>query len=221
MTDPMARFLGFFGSGGYARETMHIAQFYLDDWERAGLGRPAYVEPEAVEGQKVFGREIISEQVFFSQQGGPSFCVPIADAAIRRAVTDRAIGQGCRLIDLVHPTAIISKDANIGSGAIFSANTIVTSNCKIGVGFHANIFSYVAHDCIIGDYVTCAPRASINGGAVIGDNVYIGTGAIIRHSTSSKPISIGDGAVIGMGAVVTKDVPPGVTVVGNPARPRE
>ena len=46
-----------------------------------------------------------------------------------------------------------------------------------------------------------------------------GTGAILRQGKPNKPLLIGRGAIVGMGAVVTRDVPPGVTVVGNPARP--
>ena len=67
--------------------------------------------------------------------------------------------------------------------------------------------------------MTLAPRVCINGNTVIEDDVYVGTGAILRQGTPDKPLRIGKGAVIGMGAVVTKDVAPGETVVGNPARP--
>lgn len=54
---------------------------------------------------------------------------------------------------------------------------------------------------------------------VIGDDVWIGTGAIILPG-----VTIGNGSIIGAGAVVAKDIPEGVVVVGNPARvisPRE
>jgi maltose O-acetyltransferase len=47
----------------------------------------------------------------------------------------------------------------------------------------------------------------------IGDNVWIGGGAILLPG-----VSIGDDAIIGAGSVVTRDVPAGATVVGNPAR---
>ena len=104
-------------------------------------------------------------------------------------------------------------------GAIFCDYTIVTSDVSIGSYFHCNIYSYVAHDCVIGDFVTFAPAVKCNGNVRIEDDVYVGTGAIIRPGRAGKSLTIGRGAVIGMGAVVTKDVAPGETVVGNPARP--
>jgi acetyltransferase-like isoleucine patch superfamily enzyme len=77
----------------------------------------------------------------------------------------------------------------------------------------------VAHDCIIGDFVTFAPAVKCNGNVIVEDHAYVGTGAIIRQGTPNKPIVIGRGAVVGMGAVVTRSVAPGATVVGSPARP--
>ncbi|MET0292557.1 MAG: DapH/DapD/GlmU-related protein, partial [Steroidobacteraceae bacterium] len=50
---------------------------------------------------------------------------------------------------------------------------------------------------------------------VIGRNVWIGAGALVLPG-----VTIGDDALIGAGSVVTRDVPAGTTVVGNPARPR-
>jgi acetyltransferase-like isoleucine patch superfamily enzyme len=51
----------------------------------------------------------------------------------------------------------------------------------------------------------------------IEDHVYIGTGAIIHQGKPNKPLKIGKGAVIAAGTVVTKSVPDGMTVFGNPA----
>ena len=95
---------------------------------------------------------------------------------------------------------------------------MITADARIGRYFHSNIYSYVAHDCRIGDYVTFAPGVRCNGNVIIEDYAYVGTGAIIKHGLPGKPLVIGRGAVVGMGAVVTKDVPPYATVVGNPAK---
>jgi acetyltransferase-like isoleucine patch superfamily enzyme len=74
------------------------------------------------------------------------------------------------------------------------------------------------HDCTIGDFVTLAPGALVNGAVEIGDGAYVGAGAVIKQGAAGAPRRIGAGAVIGMGAVVTRDVADGETVVGNPAR---
>jgi acetyltransferase-like isoleucine patch superfamily enzyme len=113
----------------------------------------------------------------------------------------------------------ITQSNEIGEGAIFCPFTTVTANAHIGKFFHANLYSYVAHDCMIGDYVTFGPSVHCNGGTVIKDHAYIGTGAVIREARDGKPIIIGEGAVVGMGAVVTRNVEPHTTVVGNPAAP--
>jgi acetyltransferase-like isoleucine patch superfamily enzyme len=114
---------------------------------------------------------------------------------------------------------VVLDEVQIGSACILCPFVTLTSNVIIGKSFHANIYSYVAHDCVIGDYVTFAPAVKCNGNVVIENSAYIGTGAIIKQGQPNKPIVIGEGAIVGMGAVVTKDVPAGVTVIGNPARP--
>jgi len=106
----------------------------------------------------------------------------------------------------------------LAAGAALSPFVSITSNIKIGKCFHANLYSYVEHDCVIGDYVTFAPGVKCNGNIHIEDHAYIGSGAVIKQGTPDQPLVIGKGAVVGMGAVVTKSVPAGVTVVGNPAR---
>lgn len=97
-------------------------------------------------------------------------------------------------------------------------SVLVTASARIGRQFQCNIYSYVAHDCMIGDFVTFAPKVCCNGNVHIGDFAYVGTGAVIKQGVPGKPLRIGAGAVIGMGAVVTKDVPEGAVVIGNPAR---
>ncbi|HYG33709.1 MAG TPA: hypothetical protein VEC99_02930, partial [Clostridia bacterium] len=57
-------------------------------------------------------------------------------------------------------------------------------------------------------------RAVVSGFVQLGRSCYVGAGAMIRQR-----LQIGDGALVGIGAVVLRDVPAEMTVVGNPARP--
>jgi acetyltransferase-like isoleucine patch superfamily enzyme len=103
---------------------------------------------------------------------------------------------------------VVMDDVVIGEGALLSPFVTLTSNIRIGRFFHANLYSYVEHDCVIGDFVTFAPGVKCNGNIVIEDHAYIGAGAVIKQGKPSQPLVIGRGAVVGMGAVVTKNVPP-------------
>src|SRR3546814_12803793 len=103
-------------------------------------------------------------------------------------------------------------DVEIAEGALVSPYVTFTSNIKVGRCFHANLYSYVEHDCVIGDYVTFAPGVRCNGNIRIGDRAYICSGAVIRQN-----LTIGADADVGMGAHVTTEVPPCFPVGGSPA----
>jgi sugar O-acyltransferase (sialic acid O-acetyltransferase NeuD family) len=144
--------------------------------------------------------------------------VAVAEPRVRAALVARLAAEGFAFCEIRAADCRIFERNVIGDGAIFCSNTVVTVNATIGRHFHCNIYAYVEHDCVIGDFVTFAPRVSCNGRVVIEDFAYIGAGAIFKQGSHDKPLTVGAGAVVGMGAVVTRDVPPGVTVVGNPAR---
>lgn len=144
--------------------------------------------------------------------------VAIAGGLTRQKIVDRLGDRP--LASIVAATALVSPRAAVGEGAIICDHFLIEADARIGRHFHGNIFGYVAHECVVGDYVTFAPRVSCNGNVHVGDHAYVGTGAVIRQGTPDRPLRIGRRAVIGMGAVVTKDVPDDAVVVGNPARPR-
>jgi len=143
----------------------------------------------------------------------------IAKSTIRGKLADRCRGDGVGFVEVRAANVVELDDVELGEGAILCPFVTLTSNIRIGRQFHANLYSYVEHDCVIGDFVTFAPGVHCNGNIHIEDHAYVGAGAVIKQGVPERPLVIGRGAIVGMGAVVTKDVPPGATVVGNPARP--
>jgi sugar O-acyltransferase (sialic acid O-acetyltransferase NeuD family) len=172
--------------------------------------------------RSVNGHLIFSYEAWISQPASSRHIViAIADSHVREVLAQRCVEDGVQFFEVRAANVIQLDDVDIGEGAILCPFVTLTSNIRIGKHFHANLYSYVEHDCVIGDYVTFAPSVKCNGNVVIEDHVYIGTGAVIKQGKPDEPIVIGRGAVVGMGAVVTRSVAAGTTVVGNPARPLE
>jgi len=210
---------GLLGAGGFAREVMpfvkgSVAKSLLVSENNIDV---YFVETWQPKEPTVNGYSVLSLDEFIQLNGRKYFNVAVGSGRDREAMATK-VGSNAEALTLYAPQAIILDCNIIGTGSVCCSNTMVTSNAKIGKFFQCNIYAYVAHDCVIGDFVTFAPGVRCNGRVHIDDYAYIGTSAIIREGTSEKPLHIGKGAVIGMGAVVTRDVPAGATVVGNPAR---
>lgn len=198
--------IAIYGPGGFGRELVRSA---LDT---VGVDEVVFVSDSPDEiGQVVCGLPVIGPDALDCPA-----VIAVGDAGVRRRIAERVTGG-----HLISPTHRRGPDVVVGEGSVFCDFTLVTASVTIGRHFHCNIYSYVAHDCVIGDFVTFAPQVCCNGNVHIEDDVYVGTGAILRQGHPDKPLRIGKGAIIGMGAVVTKDVPAGATVIGNPARPME
>jgi len=209
---------GIVGAGGFGREVMPVAKEYLAMICNDPF-RLVFID-DGIEETKINGFDVLTTDRFFEVQADEYlFNIAIGSGRTREKVAEAMMGRGARPFKIRSSNAMTLAENEIGDGSVLCPFTMVTSNSKIGKFFQANIYSYVAHDCVIGDFVTFAPGVKCNGNVVIEDHAYIGTGAIIKQGTPSKPVVIGAGAIVGMGAVVTKSVAPGATVVGNPAKP--
>lgn len=206
-----------YGASGYGREVMPLAREQL---HRRGVSTDQLVfvddQPEA---DMLNGQRVLRYADFLSIPATERYvAIAIANSTVREMLTERCRADGILSWMVRASNVVVMDDVQLGKGAILSPFVTLTSNIRIGRQFHANIYSYVAHDCVIGDFVTFAPGVQCNGNIHIDDHVYIGTGAVIKQGNPGKPLVIGRGAVVGMGAVVTKDVEAGTVVVGNPAR---
>ena len=216
--------LGIYGTGGFAREVMPFAADYINRLESRSkeIRCQIYFVETNPQNNQVNGYPVVDEEEFMRIECEERyFNIAIGDSKVRERIAIRCVNQGARPMSIQSPHSIVYDHNEIAEGAIICAQSMITSNAKIGKFFHCNIYSYVAHDCVIGDYVTFAPSVHCNGNVHIHDHAYIGTNVTIKQGLPTRPLIIGQGAVVGMGAVVTKDIPPFTTVVGSPAKPHK
>jgi sugar O-acyltransferase (sialic acid O-acetyltransferase NeuD family) len=208
-----------FGVSGCGRGVLPLARHRLHADLMAGVADLVFVDDQPpmpmINGQRV----LTYAQWMAEPASSRHISVAVSNSQLRQTLVQRCVADDVPFFEARAANVVQLDDVELGEGAVLCPFVTLTSNIRIGQHFHANLYSYVEHDCVIGDYVTFAPGVMCNGNVHIEDHAYIGAGAVIKQGQAGAPLVIGRGAVVGMGTVVTKSVPPGVTVVGNPARP--
>ena len=136
--------------------------------------------------------------------------VSIGNNRIRRDIAERLpVSFGVA----IHPSAIISEEAEIGDGSVVMQGAVVQSCSVIGKHCIINTGASVDHECVVGNYAHISPHCTLCGNVHVGEGTWIGAGSVIIPG-----VKIGKWSVIGAGSVVTKDIPDNVLAVGNRCR---
>lgn len=143
----------------------------------------------------------------------------------------------------VHPSADVQA-ANVGAGTRIWQYCVVLPGARIGARCNICSHCFIENDVVVGDDVTVKCGVQLWDGVTLEDQVFIGPNVTFTNDESprskmhKKPLrtvikrgasiganatilpglTIGESAMVGAGSVVTRDVPNGATVVGNPAR---
>lgn len=178
-----------------------------------GLVHPTLTGIQA--GYPVLGGDVDAMHIRQQYPGVP-VCIGL-DAPDRRArLVELYTEAGFSFASLVHPQAKISKSATYGTGAMIGFGAHLSANVGLASHVRINVYANIFHDVQIGAFSTIAPNAAVLGRVRIGAHCYIGAGAVVLPD-----LDIGDTSRIGAQANVTKSVPPGSVMVGNPARPTQ
>jgi sugar O-acyltransferase (sialic acid O-acetyltransferase NeuD family) len=160
---------------------------------------------EAVKGlAELFGDE---EEVFVCAIGIP---------AIKRRVSELLASRGARFTRLIHRSAVVGDNVELGEGVVLCPYAVVSANNRLGRGVAINLHSSVDHDACVDDWTQVNCHCDLTGGVQVGKEVFFGSSVAIIPG-----VRIGDGAYLGAGSVVLRDVPAGAKVFGVPARQRE
>lgn len=119
---------------------------------------------------------------------------------------------------------LVRENSKIGDNVLIGTNSVLDGNCSLGNNVSVQTDAYITAYTTIEDDVFIGPRAATTndkymyyGAKLIGPTIKKGA-RIGANCTILPGVVIGERAVVGAGAVVTRDVPDGLTVVGNPAR---
>ena len=206
------------GAGGFGREILTLIRDINEatpgTWDFHGFIAADRPDPRLLEriDARYLGSETDSEVL--KSLGDCYFVVAIGKGHVRRRVTQDLVRAGLSPATLIHPSAIVGEDVELGDGTVICAGSILTTNIRLGHGVQINLLCTIGHDCVLGEFATLAPGVLVSGNVTLSDEVYMGT-----NSCTIQGLSIGTATIVGAGAVVTRSIEEGLTVVGTPAKP--
>jgi sugar O-acyltransferase (sialic acid O-acetyltransferase NeuD family) len=208
-----------FGAGGFGREVASWAG--RAQWHGQGFEVAGFIDDKAP-AQELNRFPVMSLETAAERHPGASVIATVGDPRLREKLIAKALDAGLvATAPLVHPNVEYDHDyVEFGDGVVVCAGSILTVNIVVEPHAQINLDCTVGHDAVIGAYSTLSPGVHISGNVTLEPYTFMGTGAVTVNGLPGKPLTIGLGAVVGAGAVVTKDVPGGVTVTGVPAAPR-
>lgn len=190
------------GAGGVGREAYDAAL-------AAGVVVAAFLDDRL--GGTVRGLPVLNPT---EARAGAGYLVGIADPRVRHRLSDMLDERGLSPATLIHPRAIIGPDTTLGVGCLVLGGAHVSSSVRIGDHVQVHYNATVGHDAVLADRVTIYPGANVSGSVLLDEDVTVGSNAVVLQG-----LKVGRGTFVGAGAVVTRDLGPGLVVVGAPARP--
>lgn len=198
------------GAGGFGREAYYLIQAinqvepqfkvmgFLDD------------NPNALEGKKI-DCPILGSVNDWQPSDNEVYAMGIAAPKTKEKVATILVGKGAKFVTLIHPAALVNKDAIIGIGCIIGGRSSVGALTRVGDFVHI-AGSMVGQDGLIDDYSTTTGFANITN-AKLGKRVFVGSHAVVLNG-----LTVGDDAFICAGSICFSKVKPGTKVFGNPAK---
>jgi len=188
------------GAGGHAKVLIEVLRH--SDHEIIGitdpyvLKKPDFFEVKILGGDDQVLNYAPSEIVLVNAIGSTP------NNNLRRALAEKMEKEGYSFIQVIHSSAVIATDVDIGWGAQIMAGVVMQSSVRIGASCIINTGVNIDHDCVIGEHCHLAPGVTLSGNVTIGKRTHIGTGTSIIQG-----VTVGQNCVIAAGSILYKDVP--------------
>ena len=193
------------GAGGHGKVVAEIAELnnykdiiFLDDGEQTSVASYPVV------GKVKDAINYVNDRDFF---------VAIGNNSVRKRIVEELVGLGANIATLIHPNATVSKSAVIGVGTAVMAGAVINPCSEVKKGGIVNTCASIDHDCTIEEYSHLAVGVHVAGTVKIGQNCFLGAGAIIKNN-----VNVCDDVTLGAGAVVVGDITKKGTYIGVPAK---
>lgn len=200
-----------YGAGGLGREIYDLASrnngarwdgiYFLDDYCN---GRRQLFETEVMTPNEALDLWPAKEL---------ECVIAVGEPALRERLFNKLLQLGLRPTTLIDRTSIVSETVQVGEGTIICEFVTVHTGVRIGKNTLIQPQAVLGHDIEVGNHVVLSAFCAPGGACKFGDRAFVG-----MQATIIEELTIGDDAVVSMGAAVFRDVDPGTTVVGNPAR---
>ncbi len=196
------------GAGGHGLVVADAAQ------EQGSWSEIAFLDDE-VKGEliiancKVVGVTADASSLLHQYQ---NLFVAIGDNKRRLQLIKERMSDGFNIPIIIHPSSVVSTNAEIGSGSFIAANSVVGVGAKLGKGCIINTGATVDHENLLSDGVHVSPGAHLGGGVRVGSCSWIGIGASVREQ-----VSIGNDVIVGAGAAVVSNAEDKQQMLGVPA----
>jgi len=183
------------GYGGHAREVM----------AQMGLKLTCFVDDQYVRHED----NTVPLSLFNPEEY--VVMIAISDPKVRFDISQK-LPKETQYFTFIHPSVLLMGNVEIGEGSFIGANSILTTDIKLGKHSILNRGNHIGHDSIIGDYFSAMPGAIVSGNVTIYDCVYLGTNSSIKEK-----LTIVSGCTIGLNSGVVKDIKYSGTYGGTPA----